>query len=299
MWCDQEEGRSFLSSTSPGVTRHSKSLNQDKLAPVSVDEMRLRPKHDLLLPILRESFHTALGEVLVVDVGKSGLPPSLERSVCIRIRVYAFCVCANYVCCVYRLTGDQVHDMNVGNYNHIALCQPDVHRRCGSIPDEAAKDFRDLIEGHLFTGACPLCIFRLILASHPCMHHKGEGCTVIDMTRPTAIHTSKGKTCKRQHAHYDSADGDEKALFSIMLALSDCHFEYHSVTGKKVRLKLRKGQILLFDSRLLHQGAPYPKANTGDNLFLRLFVYCELGKIAIPYGTRIVHLPKVGAFCSL
>jgi hypothetical protein len=89
MWCDQEDGKSFLSSTSPGVTRLSKNLNQDKLAPVSVDEMRLRPKYDLLLPILRGKFQTALGEVLVVDVGKSGLPPSLERSVCIRIRVYA------------------------------------------------------------------------------------------------------------------------------------------------------------------------------------------------------------------
>jgi hypothetical protein len=131
------------------------------------------------------------------------------------------------------------------------------------------------------------------------MHHKGEGCTVIEMTRPTAIHTPKGKACKRQHAHFDSADGDEKSLFSIILALSDCRFEYHSTFGQKVRLKLRKGQILLFDSRLLHQGAPYPKANTGDNLFLRLFAHCELGKIVTPYESRIVHLPKVSALCSL
>lgn len=95
----------------------------------------------------------------------------------------------------------------------------------------------------------------------------------------------------RQGDHQDFKKGE--GLFCIMVSLADAaKFEYTLGGGKKVCVLLNKGDIVVFDSELEHNGPPYDVPGADDNLFLRYHTYCEF-KNATESDKSIIHLKTV------
>ena len=82
-----------------------------------------------------------------------------------------------------------------------------------------------------------------------------------------------------------------------MVSLSDgVRFEYTRAGGQKVCVALNKGDIVVFDSQLEHNGPPYGVPGENDNLFLRYHTFCEFTLPGVASDKTIIHLREVGGW---
>jgi hypothetical protein len=109
------------------------------------------------------------------------------------------------------------------------------------------------------------------------------------------MYSKKGKRVKRQGSHMDFKW--DEGVFAILICLANnVMFEYTRAGGQKVRVELMKGDIVIFDSRLEHNGPEYGVPGADDNLFLRYHSYCEFITQHETSDKLIIHLKEVSGW---
>jgi len=106
------------------------------------------------------------------------------------------------------------------------------------------------------------------------------------------MYSMPGEPVERQGSHRDFKR--DEGFFGLMACLADnVMFEYTRADGQKVRVKCMKGDIIVFNSQLDHNGPAYGKPLAENNLFLRFHSYCELRPNEETSDKLIIHLKQV------